>query len=76
MTHNDDLLKAALIGYQSQLDNINAKIDEVRRSVYKNGHSTKTSVPKKHKISAEVRARIAAAQRKRWRAAKKSASDA
>lgn len=71
------LLEAALVGYQLQLDEINAKIADLRRRL--GGRSTaptagvapRATTQKKHRISAEGRARIAAAQRRRWAAAKK-----
>jgi hypothetical protein len=71
------ILQAALLGYQQQLEEINAKIADLRRRLGGRGStptpaaSPRTS-PKKHRISAEGRARIAAAQRRRWAAAKKN----
>jgi len=80
MRKNEDpgILQAALVGYQHQLDEINAKIAELRRRL--GGGRTTSAAPssggsgnqKKHRISAEGRARIAAAQRRRWAAAKKN----
>jgi hypothetical protein len=70
------MLQAALLGYQQQLEVINAKISELKRRL--GGRTAAASGPtarppqKKHRISAEGRARIAAAQRKRWAAAKKA----
>ena len=71
------MLQAALLGYQQQLNEINAKIAELRRRL--GGRSvpaaasnkTPRAPQKKHRISAEGRALIAAAQRRRWAAAKK-----
>lgn len=85
MRKQDDpgILQAALLGYQQQLDEINAKIADLRRRL--GGRSAPASSSrgavspaprapqKKHRISAEGRARIAAAQRRRWAAAKKNA---
>jgi hypothetical protein len=72
------ILQAALLGYQQQLEVINAKIAELKRRL---GGRVAASAAvgarppqKKHRISAEGRARIAAAQRKRWAAAKKAAN--
>jgi hypothetical protein len=72
------ILQAALLGYQQQLEEINGKIAELRRRL--GGRVTPTTAgasprppQKKHRISAEGRARIAAAQRRRWAAAKKAA---
>ena len=66
------VLAAALIGYRSQLDQINEKIEEIRsrlggRRVAISGGTRK----RKHRISAAGRARIAEAQRKRWAKARK-----
>jgi hypothetical protein len=72
------ILQAALLGYQQQLDVINAKIAELKRRLGGRGAapSAVSARPsqKKHRISPEGRARIAAAQRKRWAAAKKTGS--
>jgi hypothetical protein len=72
------ILQAALLGYQQQLEMVNAKIADLRRRLGGRNASapvTATARPpqKKHRISAEGRARIAAAQRRRWAAAKKAA---
>jgi len=68
------ILEAALLGYQQQLEQVNQKISELRKRL--GGRSTAGSATrppqKKHRISPEGRARIAAAQRKRWAMSKKS----
>lgn len=81
MRKNEDsgILQAALLGYQQQLEEINAKIAELRRRLGgRSAPAPSGAAPrapqKKHRISAEGRARIAAAQRRRWAAAKKNAS--
>jgi hypothetical protein len=72
------ILQAALLGYQQQLEVINGKIAELKRRL--GGRSAAPTAvaarppQKKHRISPEGRARIAAAQRKRWAAAKKTGS--
>jgi len=77
MKREDDsgILQAALLGYQQQLEVINAKIAELKRRLGGRGAApagvAARSPQKKHRISPEGRARIAAAQRKRWAAAKK-----
>ena len=72
------ILQAALLGYQQQLEEINAKIADLRRRLGGRGPAAAASsapraTQKKHRISPEGRARIAAAQRRRWAAAKKAA---
>jgi hypothetical protein len=79
MAHHQDtsLLEAALVGYQHQRETITAAIADLQKRV---GNVGAGGVPapagrtprKKHRISAEGRARIAAAQRRRWAAAKKA----
>ena len=72
-------LEAALIGYRAQLQQIEAKMTEIRRLLSGAG-----AVPpvkrapgaatgkQKHRMSAEGRARIAEAQRARWAKVKNS----
>jgi len=64
------MLTAALVGYQSRLAAVNARIKELRE--YLAAHTPSAGVPlrKKHNVSPEGRARIAAAQRRRWAKAK------
>jgi hypothetical protein len=68
-------LRAALIGYQQQLDFVNSQIDQLRRKLGKTpvspllGDAAQT---RKHHVSPEGRARIAAAQRRRWAAVRKA----
>ena len=63
-------LEAALIGLQLQRDEIEAKMAELRRQVAgRDGtrHTGSSSpVRKRHRMSAEARKRIAAAQKIRW----------
>ncbi len=76
---DSSLLEAALIGYQHQLASVTAKLNDIKKRL---GVRTPMNVAarltngarrKKHRISAEGRARIAAAQKKRWAVAKKAA---
>jgi hypothetical protein len=72
------ILQAALLGYQQQLESVNAKIADLRRRLGGRtapaaGMASTRSPQKKHRISPEGRARIAAAQRRRWAATKKAA---
>jgi hypothetical protein len=61
-TIDADLLAAALLGYESMLTEINSRIAELRQRL-----GTAPRAPTKHRISTAGRARIAAAQKKRWR---------
>jgi hypothetical protein len=71
------ILRAALIGYQQQLDYVNSQIDQLRRklagapAVPMLGETV--AQPRKHHVSPEGRARIAAAQRRRWAATRRAA---
>ncbi len=62
------LMGAALVGYQSRLDEVNAKIKELREQLagLTAPAADRSEPPQKHYLSAEGRARIAAAQRRRW----------
>ena len=79
-------LQAALAGYRQQLDAIEQKMAELRRQL---GKPSDVATPKsaslakrgkrrtrKHRMSEEGRARIAAAQRARWAKAKRAAKKA
>ena len=74
-------LEAALVGYQRQLEDIQSKMSELRRRL---GRPSATASPvrsapssgrKHHRMSAEGRARIAAAQRARWAKFKKKKAE-
>jgi hypothetical protein len=76
---DNTLLEAALLGYQAEQKRIQAAISDLQKRI--GGKSVTPTTPKsppavrkKHRISAEGRARIAAAQRKRWAASKKEDS--
>jgi len=70
-------LQAALAGYQQQLEHIEARMAELRRQLRAGAPNAKSTAsanaaparagrrPRKHRMSAEGRARIAAAQRAR-----------
>jgi len=63
------LLEAALVGYQHQLDLIEAKMADLRRQLggKPSAAAAKPAAPgKKRQMSAAARKRIAAAQKKRW----------
>lgn len=71
-----DTLRAALIGYQAERESIEGKIAEIRRQLGRSAPAGSVATPrgprKKRTLSAAARKRIAAAQRKRWRAFKKA----
>ena len=79
-------MEAALVGYQRQIEEIQTKMAELRRRLGGRGAGVSASAAtsaapagkgragRKHRMSAEGRARIAAAQRARW-AKFKRASD-
>jgi hypothetical protein len=77
MAQDTSLLEAALLGYQAEHARITAAVADIQSRLGKGGGGGvfpwKQSKPakKRHVISAEGRARIAAAQKKRWAAAKK-----
>jgi hypothetical protein len=72
MAEDTGLLKAALLGYQTQAAKIEAAIADIRERLKIPGVGPVVAAPrKKSRMSPEGRARIAEAQRKRWAAAKK-----
>lgn len=68
--HDMDLLQAALVGYESQRRDIEQRIADIRRQLGSGRASSSFPVKRDRTISPEGRARIAAAQKKRWAAAK------
>jgi tape measure domain-containing protein len=71
-------LEAALVGYQQHLQQIEAKMAELRQMLGEKPAAApaakragKAPRKQKHRMSAEGRARIAAAQRARWAKVKK-----
>ena len=83
-----EILEAALKGLESEREKLEEQISEVRRLLSGRGTATKATrsaassgngasprrggARKKRALSAEARARIAAAQKKRWAAFRKS----
>jgi hypothetical protein len=71
-----DVLRMALVGYESERKRIDAAISELRARF--SGTDSKAPVgspPKRRTMSAAGRKRIAAAQRARWAAIKKSKAE-
>ena len=74
-TFTQEILAAAIVGYEAQKRNIDVKIVEIRAMISGGGTeatATAERIPRKHKVSAAARRRMAIAQRKRWAKAKKS----
>jgi hypothetical protein len=68
-----ELLQAALIGYELELATVTERIAEIRRELAGGGARSDEGERKPRSgMSAAGRARVAAAQRKRWAALKKS----
>jgi hypothetical protein len=65
-----DTLQAALVGYQHQLDQFTAKIEEIRRQIAGGpaGSAPPAPATTRRTMSAAARKRTAAAQRARWQA--------
>ena len=81
-SHADrEMLEAALAGFQHRLDEIDRRMTEVRallggKAAPAADRDAGTPGRKRRKMSAAARARIGAAQRKRWAAAKAGNSPA
>jgi hypothetical protein len=74
-TYDNEILEAALIGYEYQKREIEIKIEELRANLV--GHvapEENAPVRKRRGFSAATKKRMAAAQRARW--AKKNANEA
>ena len=74
-----DTINAALIGYQQELERIQGKIADLQRQLGRRSESSSQAQARptrKHHVSAEGRARIAAAQKKRWAATKRQQAHA
>ena len=65
-------LEAALVGYQRKMEEIESKMSDIRRRLGGSTPALRTASavpglrPRKHRMSAAGRERIAAAQRARW----------
>jgi hypothetical protein len=77
-----DILQAALVGFEFQRAEIERKIADIqqrlgnRRGALAESAAEGRPAPRKRQMSAEGRARIAAAQKKRWAAVKKASGNA
>jgi len=73
MTLDPALLRAALIGYENQLAQIEKAMAEIRRQLRADGSGSPTPAKERGRtMSAAARKRIAAAQKKRWAAYRKA----
>jgi len=73
MNLDPSFLRAALVGYQNQLSEVEQAMADIRRRLKMTpGSDSKAAPARKRTMSAAARRRIAAAQRKRWAAYKKS----
>jgi len=79
LTADHSILEMAIVGYQSQLDQLTAKIAEIKSQLGQRGPgrpksdvaASEHSGTKRKGMSAAARARIAAAQKARWAAYRK-----
>jgi len=80
LTVDTDFLSAALVGYQRRLEEIDARMADLRKRIGAGAPaaaiSTAGPVPKKRRFSPKGRARIIAAVRKRWAAVRKAKAEA
>jgi hypothetical protein len=72
-----EMLQAALVGYEHQLSEIQAKIAEIRSRLGGRAETAPNrTAPVRRNLSVEARHRIAAAQKKRWKAFQKAKEEA
>jgi hypothetical protein len=73
MNSDPSLLRAALVGYESQLQKIDQAISDLRQRLHlAPASASQPASGRLRKLSAGARRRIAAAQKKRWAAYRKS----
>lgn len=74
-TLTDEIINAAIAGFEAQKARIDEQIKELREMLSAEGGDTASTsagpAPRKRRISAAGRARIAEAQRQRWAATKR-----
>jgi hypothetical protein len=73
-SHDAEFLAAALAGYQCKLEEIQARMAEIKAQLSGASSPAKAAGPakKKRRLSPEGRARIIAATKKRWAAVRKA----
>ena len=68
---SQEIITAAIAGFEAQKERINSKIAELRNMLHHtDGHAAAEAPKRKRKMSAASRRRIALAQKKRWAAIK------
>ena len=73
MNFDPSFLRAALLGYESQLAQIDQAIADLQRQIKEaSGTGRPAAARPKRTMSAAARRRISAAQKKRWAAYKKA----
>lgn len=73
MTFDESLLRAALVGYENQLAEIEKAMAEIRSQLkVTSGSDSEPAKAANRGMSAAARKRIAAAQKKRWAAYRKA----
>jgi hypothetical protein len=75
--HDTEIFVAAIAGFEEQKKRLNARIAELRQMLSPGATKGSAPVPKeRRRMSSEARARIAAAQRKRWAESRKQSGTA
>ena len=70
---NPEIVAVAIAGFEEQKKRLNAQIAELRQMLNPSASDGSAPTPVGRQMSAAARSRIAAAQRKRWAAARKQA---
>jgi hypothetical protein len=73
---NTEIVAAAIAGFEEQKKRLNAQIAELRQMLNPIATDGSAPTPVGRRMSAAARSRIAAAQRKRWTAARKQSGPA
>jgi hypothetical protein len=73
---NTEIVAAAIAGFEEQKKRLNAQIAELRQMLNPSAADGSAPTPVGRRMSVAARARIAAAQRKRWATAGKQAGAA
>jgi len=71
-----EIFVAAIAGFEEQMKRLNARIAELRQMLNPSATDGSAPAPVKRRMSTAARARIAAAQRKRWAEARRQSGAA